>query len=270
MSVLGGNRSVPPIVVRFLNAATLLAVLWMNGLAASGAIGGQTIGELANRHASTFLPADYVFGIWSVIYAGLIAFVVFQALPAGRRNDAVERIDLWWVVNGLLNIAWIVTFSFGLFGPALLAMAALFGSLVIIYGRIGVGSRRLDLPTRAFVGLPFSLYLAWILVALIANSFQYAASLGWAPATSAGWSAGSMAVATVIASLMALRRGDWVFPCVTAWAFLGIAARYPEGGLIVTVAYTCTVLGLAAMVAGLAVRRRSVPLVSGTTARPVQ
>jgi hypothetical protein len=62
------------------NVFTYGAVLWFSGLAGSGALSGDSIGVIANRYQSFFLPADYVFGIWALIYAWLLLFTVYQAL----------------------------------------------------------------------------------------------------------------------------------------------------------------------------------------------
>ena len=85
----------------------LLVVIALNGLAASGAMSGDSIGVIANRYRSLFLPADYVFGIWSLIYLGLIATAVYQALPTAGAERAVQRLGIWWAVTGALNVAWI-------------------------------------------------------------------------------------------------------------------------------------------------------------------
>jgi len=213
-----------------LNFATLVVVLVVNALAGAGALSGESIGVIANRYQSYFLPADYVFGIWSVIYLGLAAFAVYQFRPARRNDPTLERLGLWWVGNGLLNIAWIVAFSFSLFALALAVMALLLVDLIVIHEKIGIGRARLDVGTRAFVALPFSAYLAWISVAIIANAFQLAVYFDWGGfgLGGAAWAVIMLGVGTLLAIAMTALRGNWVFPLVFAWAFFGIARRYPE------------------------------------------
>jgi hypothetical protein len=100
-------------------------------------LSGESIGLTANRYRSTFLAADRVFGIWSLIHLSLALFTAYQAFPGQRRNEALQRIGWGWVVNGALNVAWIVLFSFALFGPALAVMASLLANLVWIVERTG-------------------------------------------------------------------------------------------------------------------------------------
>lgn len=240
-----------------LNVAVLILVLWLNALAGSGALSGESIGVIANRYPSWFLPANYTFGIWSLIYLWLVAFAVYQALPAQRGSAALGRLHLGWVTNGALNIAWIVAFSFERFGSALLMMVALLVNLVWILERIGWHRGGLGAGDRVFVAYPFALYLAWISVALISNTFQYLTFLEWGGFGIPGpvWSAIMMGVATALGLFMVFHRGNWFFPLVFAWAFVGIAERYAETPLVANTAWTAAAVGLTGMVALLLWRR---------------
>ena len=242
---------------QLVNVAVLVVVLWMNGLAGSGALSGESIGLLANRYRSPFLPASWVFGIWSLIYLSLILFTVYQALPGQRDNEALRRIGWGWAVNGALNIGWIVLFSFALFGPALAVMVALLVNLIWVVERTGWPEGRLGWRDRLFVAYPFGMYLAWISVALIANTFQYLTYLEWggfgiAPEV---WSAVMMVVGTGLAAFMVFGRGNWLFPLVFSWAFWGIADRYPDLPVVANTAYAMIGVSLGILVAE-GVRRR--------------
>ena len=229
------------------NAATLVVVLVANGLAGNGALSGRSIGELAQAYPNYFLPAGWVFGIWSLIYAGLAAFAVYQVLPSRRHDAALVRLGWGWVVNGALNTAWVVLFSYGRFGWALLVMVALLANLVVVTERIGVG--RIPIPSgdRWLVGLPFRLYLAWISVALIANAFHYAVVIGWSGlgVPEVVWAPVMMVAATLLGALMTAHRGAWIFPLVVAWALLGIRARVPD---VPPVAVSATVMAVTSVV----------------------
>ncbi|HSG48287.1 MAG TPA: TspO/MBR family protein [Longimicrobiales bacterium] len=243
---------------QLVNVAVLAAVLWANALAGSGALSGESIGLIANRYPSTFLPANWVFGIWSLIYLWLVLFTAYQALPSQRQNQALARVGWGWAVNGALNIAWVALFSFSLFGPALGVMAMLLVNLVWLVERTGWPDGRLGWMDRIFVAWPFGLYLAWISVALIANTFQYLTYLRWSGLgiSAEAWSALMMVVATGLSAFMVLARGNWLFPVVFAWAFLGIADRFADVPLISNTAYAMTGVGLGVLPLGLLRRRR--------------
>jgi hypothetical protein len=236
------------------NVLVLVMVVALNGLAASGAMSGDSIGVIANRYRSLFLPADYVFGIWSLIYLGLIATAIYQALPTAGAERAVQRLGIWWTVTGALNVAWISLFSFGQFALALLVMVMFLITLIAIGERVrgGSGSGRADpspLAEQAFLIWPQDIYLAWISVALIANSFQFAQAVQWGGfgIAESTWAVAMMLVATLLGAIMAWRRGNWLFPLVVAWALRGIGARYPE---VATIADTTRWLAPAGVAAG--------------------
>ena len=226
-------------VLRAANAVAFPLVLVLNGLAGSGALSGRSIGEIANAYPSYFLPANYVFGIWSFIYLGLAAFCVYQLRPTWQDGDAAERAGALWLGNAALNAAWLSAFSFERYLTAWLLMIGLLLNLIWIHERVGTGTRTLPLRDRFLVAAPFNVYLAWISVALIANTFQLVAVVGWDGFGVDGsyWAAGMMLVGTGLAVTMSFRRESWAFPLVFAWAFIGIAARYPDVLLIRNVAW---------------------------------
>ena len=211
---------------RALNALTLLVVVALNGAAATGAMSGDSIGVLANRFPSLFLPANYVFGIWSLIYAGLVGCMLLQLVPSEAGRTAVERLGPWWVACGVLNVAWITLFSFSQFALALVVMLLFLWVLVHVGERLRQGA--VSPLLRALAVWPHDLYLAWISVAVIANSFQFAHVVGFAGfgVAESTWAVAMMGVATLLGVVMAYGRGNWLFPFVVAWALRGIGARY--------------------------------------------
>ncbi len=168
----------------------------------------------------------------------------------------VGAIGWGWALNGALNIAWVVLFSFSMFLPAWLIMVALLVNLAWIHERVGFGTRRHSRPERVFVVWPFGLYLAWITVALISNTFQLVTYLGWGGVGIGGPASSAivMVLATGLSVLMVVRRGNWLFPVVFAWAFVGLANRYADLPLVANTAYATSTLGLA--VAAMAWARR--------------
>ncbi len=94
--------------------AAVLATIIMNALANIIPFNGQQTGEVSDKYPVLFVPAGYVFSIWGLIYAGLIAYAVFQALPSQRMNPRLAKIRPWVLVNLTANSIWLVLFHFEL------------------------------------------------------------------------------------------------------------------------------------------------------------
>src|SRR6185436_13362776 len=93
-----------------LMLATIATIVY-NALAATGYVNGITPAEISDRLPTIITPAGYAFSIWSLIYVGLIAFSVYQALPANLSRFRVQR-NLY-IVSCLLNCAWIYFWHHG-------------------------------------------------------------------------------------------------------------------------------------------------------------
>ena len=210
-----------------VNIISLLVTLVANGLATGLSLGGRTTGQISDAFPVLFTPAGYVFSIWSVIYIGLIAFAIFQALPSQKSNPRLARIGPWFTISNLLNTAWIFLWQYGYFTLTIFVMLALLFSLAVIFRRLNQGRERVNGKENWMVNIPFSIYLGWISVATIANFSITLYNLGW---TGGGipqeiWASGVILVAMLLGLLMALRERQTAYPLVLIWAFIGIAVK---------------------------------------------
>ncbi len=94
-------------VRQILVVLAVLAMITVNILANALPINGQNTGEISDRFDVFFVPAGYVFSIWGLIYLGLLAYAVYQALPAQAENPTLRSIGYLFVLSCLANIAWI-------------------------------------------------------------------------------------------------------------------------------------------------------------------
>jgi hypothetical protein len=212
---------------QILNVIALLAVLVVNGLATNLPINGMDPGEISDSVPSLFTPAGYVFSIWGLIYLGLLAYVVYQALPGQRDSAFVERIGYWFAISSLLNASWIFAWHYLQFSLSLAIMLGLLGSLLVLYVRLGIGRGDVSMRDKLLVHAPFSVYLGWISVATIANVSVVLYTLGWnglgiAPAI---WTVAVMLVAAGLGIAMIVDRKELAYPLVIVWALIGIAVK---------------------------------------------
>lgn len=255
---------------RVRQVVVLLGALLAVGGAAvgSGAAGGRPVAEAAggalSADATVVAPGGPAFSIWSVVYLGLVAFAVVQALP-GRAADPRLRAVSWWVlVSMLLNAAWIGVVQAGVLWGSVVVIAALVAVLCTILVRLVrvAPTRRLDMVvTDVTVGL----YLGWVSVATLANTAAAlaAAEVGGLGLGASGWGVVLVLLGALVA--VGIGRSGAGRPSVTVpvglaagWGLAWIAVARVEGPLTdQTVAVAAAVAALVAVVAPvvLALRR---------------
>jgi hypothetical protein len=195
---------------------TILATLVINGLANALPINGLNTGQISDRFQVYFVPAGYVFAIWGVIYLGLIAFAIFQALPSQRENPRLRATGWWISLGGLANSAWIFLWHYEQFPLTLIAMLTLLATLIVTYLRLGIGRTQVPAAETWAARLPFSIYLGWITVATVANATDVLDYVGWkgfgiAPEI---WMGIVLAAVLAIAVLMNFTRRDIAYAAV--------------------------------------------------------
>jgi benzodiazapine receptor len=215
------------VVRQVVNLLATVVTITINGLANALPINGQTTGEISDRFRVYFVPAGYVFSIWGLIYLALIAFAVYQALPAQRENLHLRRIGYLFALSCVANSAWIFLWHYELFELTLVAMFGLLLSLIAIYLRLDIGCARVSTAEKWLVHVPFSIYLGWITVATIANVTAVLYYLNWdgwgiSPEI---WAVIMLIVGAGIASAVSISRGDVAYVLVIVWAFVGIAVK---------------------------------------------
>jgi hypothetical protein len=216
----------------------LIITITINVLSNTLPFNGLTAGEISDSFDVFFVPAGYVFSIWSIIYLGLIAYAVYQALPAQRENTRLRQTGWWFVLSCVGNSIWLFLWHYGFFAVSVLLMLTLLISLIMVYLRLGVGRGPVPRGERWLVHLPFSIYLGWVTVATIANITAFLDSINWngfgiGPEI---WTIIMLVVALVVAGLMAYDRREIAYLLVLIWAFIGIGVEQADTPLVVNAA----------------------------------
>lgn len=267
MSHVSSSRPTPRDRARQV-VVSLSAVLMLLGtLMGVGVIGtrvAESAGGSLSATATLLAPASTAFSIWSVIYVGLFAYVVWQWLPRNA-TSARSRATGWLAaLTMLLNGGWLLVTQAGwLWGSVVV--------IVVLVLALGVLVQRLtDLPPtggaveRLVVDGTFGLYLGWVAVATVANIAATLADSGVEPAlrTAEVLAVVVLAVAAGIGAVLARVLGGRIgVAAAMAWGLGWIAA----GRLTDEPASTTT--GIAAAVAALAVVAAAVALRDGRAAR---
>lgn len=226
------------------NCVALVLTIAVNYLSNSGMLNGNTMGTVSDSYANYFTPAGYAFSIWGLIYLGLFGFVFYSWRTASEKaGQLVERTGGWFIVSCMANSLWVVAWLYEQTGLSVLIMVLLLVSLLKIIQNLGIGQEAGSFKERLFVHWPFTIYLGWVSVALIANIAAFLTKVdwnGWGIAE-VNWAVIMVCVAGLVNLAMIWIRKLQAFALVGIWALLAIsvANRNVNGSdAVVTACYT--------------------------------
>lgn len=205
------------------------AVFMLIGAAVGGgAFGGESVSGLQDgalsASGSYLAPAGPAFAIWSLIYLGLAAYTIWQALPGQRDNPRQRAAGYWVAASMVINGLWLVTARYLNLVLTVIVIAA----LLIVLARIIVllGRRRaagmLELTLfDAVMGLHFG----WVTIATVANTGAWLTQTlpeGMAEQADA-WGIAVLVVVAAIGAASALITRRLVPALATSWGLVWLA-----------------------------------------------
>lgn len=254
--------------VRQVGVLVLAVVATVGAFLGSGALGGAPVDEAADgalsASATPVAPGSPAFSIWSVIYAGLLAYAVWQALPAHREDPRQRRMGWLAAASMLLNALWIGVVQLDLLWLSVVVIVALLQVLVRVL-RICVDVPRRSLLEAVVVDGTFGLYLGWVTIATIANIAAALAASEVGPLVLGPtlWSVVLLITAALIGLAFALQTGGRLaFALALSWGLAWVAVARATGeprDLAVAAAAACAAavtLGSAVVVRLQRVRER--------------
>lgn len=180
---------------------------------------GLSAAEFADDGNETLRAAGYAFSIWSVIYAGLVAYAVWQALPRNRDDAGLAAIAGPSIVAILGCGLWIIASSLDLKWASV-------GIIVVSAAALTAGLWRwapaaADLKSRLFAWWPLSLLAGWLTIASAINILTVLTAVGALDGVAKAAAFGGIVV-VLIAALAVARTGRlWAYGVPIAW---GLAA----------------------------------------------
>ena len=216
--------------LRVISVITTLITLIINSLAVILPLNNRTTAQISNSFGSYFVPANYVFGIWGIIYLGLIAYSIYQFTKKGREDSTVDKIAPLFILSNIANSVWIFMWQYGHYNLSLVIMIVLLITLILIYSYLNIGSEKVSRIKFWMVNIVFSIYLGWITVATIANVTDTLISDGFngfgiQPRI---WSAILVAVATILTLVIIRIKKDIAYSFVIVWALVGILIKFKD------------------------------------------
>lgn len=251
------TRTVPAMTGIARQVAVVLAAVinvGVNALVGAGVFGVST-GAVSDSVETGVTPAGWAFSIWSVIFAAVLVFAAYQALPRAR-GVRYDTLAPPFILANLLNPLWQLPWLTENFTLAAVVIVGILLSLIWLYARLdGLGMTTAE---RWALGVPTSLFLAWLTVATAVNVTVALAASGWEG--SGVWPPLLVLVVAAIGTALLWRTGDVAFAAVLVWAFAGIYAENvpsPGEAPALAIALGAGVLGFAVAVVSAVRRGRS-------------
>jgi hypothetical protein len=229
--------------LQIFNSLAFFATLYVNYLSNTGLINDNTNATVSRSFENLFTPAGYAFSIWGIIYLLLFAFVIYQGRSLFKKaeNDGiVEKIGWWFIISCTANALWLFAWLHEMLLLSVGIMVVLLLSLIQIVLKTGARVESQPLAIKLFVWLPFSMYLGWISVALIANLAALLMQWSWDGfgISEVFWTIFMICIAGIVNIWVTRKRNMPVFSLVGIWALVAIAmANKGVEPIIVTSAY---------------------------------
>lgn len=225
----------------FLVLAATVGTIAFNWLAAVGYVNGVTPGEVSDRYPTAITPAGYAFSIWSLIYIGLVAFSIYQLLPANLAR--FRHIRSLYIFSCALNCAWIFFFH----GEQIVICFAIIFALLVVLVFINLRVRDTESNADSWlVKGTFGVYLGWVTAATLVNFAIVLVYLGNDLGRSRFLGAFLVLLAAAFGVVARLRLLNYLTPLAVAWALTAIAVKQSGQTLIVASAAAGVVVCLIA------------------------
>lgn len=227
----------------WINGLFLAVTLVVNALGALGLINGLTQKQISDMYVTLITPSPATFSIWSVIYSLLLISVIVMAIKKDDyyHRSAVDRISVLFWISCILNMAWIVAFSYVQIELSVLFILGFVITLSLLCQRLV----QIQEGKRWLLPLSFGLYTGWLFIATVVNTAAALVKLNWNGFGIADdiWAIIILITAIILVVVVLSKIRNAAFPLPVAWAYFGIYQflNAPEGfkgefGLLQTVA----------------------------------
>lgn len=221
----------------------------------SGAAGGTPIQDAAGGalgvDATLIAPGGSAFGIWSVIYIGLVAYAIWQSLPAQREDPRQRRLGYLVAASLVLNGAWILSIQFDLLGLSVPVIVLLLAVLLWAF-LITLTTRPRNIIDTIVTDGTIGLYLGWVAIATAANITAYLVAEGFDGfgLNIDGWAVVVIGVAGTAGIVLAIASRGRIAPAAAlSWGLGWVAVARLTGDLLSTPAAVAAIVALLTIIA---------------------
>lgn len=240
---------------RQVTVAVSAVIAIVGSFVGSGVLFGTPIAEAAGgalaADATLVAPGTGAFQIWGLIYLGLVAYAVWQFLPAQKTAERHRRLGYPIAWSLVLNAAWILSIQFDQLWLSVPVIVALLVSLVVAF-RITATTKPANVVDALVTDGTVGLYLGWVAVATAANITALLVAAGFdgfgiAPDL---WAMVVVAVAGLVGLAVAVSSRGRIAPALSlGWGLAWIAQARLAGTPASTPTAVVAIIAVVAVVA---------------------
>lgn len=231
---------------QILVIAATVGMIILNWLAATGVYGGVETGAISDKYPTYITPAGFAFPvIWSLIYLGMLAFSIYQALPSNAGKFRGMR--RFYILSCVANGAWLYTWSQEKMIVSLGIIVVLLITLAVINVKLKIAETYAE---NWLAKIPFGLYFGWVTAATILNAtiMLDSVGVGFSGMTTKLIGAALMLIAAALGVFMRWKLKNYFYPLAIAWALTAIAVKQSGQTLIVTACAFGVIISLIAAI----------------------
>ncbi len=217
-------------IQQILVIVATIGMIIFNWLAAAGIPGGIATGAVSDKYQTKLTPAGYAFAIWSLIYLGMIAFSIYQALPSN--TDRFRGLRRIYILSCVANCAWLYLWHQEMIVVCLAVIFILLGTLAFI----NIKLQNTETNGEFWLAkVPFGLYFGWVTAATILNAAIALVYLNVKVSDSTAVILGAVLIliAAVLGVIIRWKLRNYFYPLAIAWALTAIAVKQSGQTLIV-------------------------------------
>ena len=205
----------------WINAVFLLLTLIVNALGGLGIINGLSQKEVSDMFETLITPSPSTFCIWGVIYSLLIISVIMMIVKdTPYYKKAVDEISMLFRISCVLNILWIIAFSYVQIELSVLLIFIFTITLTLIC----IELLKIHDGEHWLLPMTFGMYAGWLFIATVVNTSVMLVKWGW---NGFGipdyiWAIIILVLAIILVVVVLSRIKNAMFPLPVAWGYLGI------------------------------------------------
>lgn len=198
------------------NLLLFVIMIIVNVLAMTNLLGNSTR-EISSALVTLLMPLGITFSIvWTIIYALLAASTIYSIVRSDE--ESVKSINIYYMFTSLLNILWVIAFHAKMYLISLAIIIVLNLVLFLIVNKLKYGNDLLKTT--------FSVYYAWITVAMFVSIFSYISSVDPFSYNSVVIRLLVVAAITLLTILTLMRVNNYAYTATIVLAELGILFKH--------------------------------------------